>query len=58
MCAALRELRLDSLCPHAEEARSAVSKELPARTESSFETQTMSAPQDEGSGNGDEKGAR
>ncbi len=41
-------LQTVSLCPHPEEARSAVSKEAPESTGISFETQTASAPQDEG----------
>lgn len=40
-------LQTISLCPHPEEARSAVSKEAPECTGGSFETQTASAPQDE-----------
>ena len=39
-----------SLCPHPEEARSAVSKEDSVCSGPSFETQTASAPQDEVSG--------
>ncbi len=42
-------VRFPSHRPHPEEARSAVSKDVPARSGASFETRTASAPQDEGS---------
>ncbi len=56
--ATFRDSSFVSLCPHPEEARSAVSKEVPESTGSSFETQTASAPQDEVSGNCSCEGAR
>ncbi|MBB3018506.1 hypothetical protein FHR70_001560 [Microvirga lupini] len=45
-----RNQRSVFLCLHPEEARSAVSKELPVRSGASFETPAPQAPQDEGSG--------
>jgi peptide/nickel transport system ATP-binding protein len=42
----------NNLSPHPEEARRAVSKDDPARSEPSFEARTASAPEDEGCGSG------